>query len=86
MKEFRLTGVPYVGKVSSVGMNKVVLGRPFDKLWFRDNHIYWDRDQDLEMSACSSSKRSVFIFSLHNVKVHTMNPWGCSKFYASCQK
>lgn len=49
---------PYVGEVSSLGINMVLLRRPFDNLWFIENHKYWSRDQEFEMRERSRLNRS----------------------------
>lgn len=72
-----------VGEVSSFGMNKVVLGRPSEKLWFIDNRKYWERDQDCEMRAHSRSTRSLVSDGWNNVEVHTMTFWRRSTYSSS---
>lgn len=69
-------------EVSTVGVNKVVLGRPLDKFWFVDNRKYWGMHQYLRMRARSGSRISLFFVGWNYEAVHAMPSWRRSKFFA----
>lgn len=74
---------PEVFEVSSMGIKRVVLRRPFEKLWFIDKHKYWDGDHELDMRAHSRSILSLLFYGWHNLEVKAIYYWPRSTFYAS---
>lgn len=77
---------PKFGELSSVSMNNFFLSWSLEKVWFIYNHIYWVRDQELEVRVRSRPSLSLVFADWKNVEVHAIPSWRRPNYHASFPK